>query len=462
MRSSASPPPAMIVTKLRRGHFHSSIEAKRIYAKLNGAEVTDEVHAEIRAAISKMEVLEKARKTGSFVYRITPPGWLRDYLDYCVSSESPYVFHLLAALALLSHHIGRKMYDYLPGQSVFAPLSVFLCSPAGKARRGQATLQMGKVAKAARSTVYEGTATPERLIDIMMEQPHLLFVSEEASVLLNPKEYQKDIVPQLCRVIDGDDVFGIGRHTKARTNAVENPCVNLMLTSSPGMFPQMPIETIKGGLFSRLIMAWEDRMEREIAFPERIMSEKEVNKRAKDLAKDLRVIGRKATGKLKWQGSVANYYSAWYSDNNRAMDAVDDKLTSWYSRKPAHLKRVIMAFLAAQGRGTRVDQVTLDRAIGLLDYLEQNIIAIYRQASTSPGEKKKFKIITELTRNSYEMKKSALYTKCVNWFTNVKEFDQHVEDLREMGQIEYGMSKNKGKGRRAKIIRLVRGGRSSE
>lgn len=422
------------IDRLKKGKFMSGQEARRVLARSHGLTETD--IAIIHAQIAQRELEEETLSEDRRVWDVLPPGWFRKYLYYCRSSESPWIFHAMNSMALMSHHIGRRVFFHLPGQNVYAPISVFLCSPAGLAGRGQSVAQMAHVAVRAGSKLEVDTATPETLVTMLAEKPHLMFVSEEASLLLNPKDYMSDVTQQLCRLVDGDDELGIRRSTKKDgTITASKTTLNLLLSSSPAMLQSMPKTAISGGLMSRVILVWSFPTNRCIPIPEEVMSPAQLELEAKSLAEDLKVAAGQAFGKLLYAGNVKRYYEHWQADVLKAGKVAPEKMSHWYGRKRPHLHRIVMSMLASQGKGVSVDQDTLDRAIALLDILERKMNHVYRSAGQSQIERKVQAVIDTLQKRGGQLEHSKLAPLVWHHFKDAADFETTIDRMKGLGFI---------------------------
>lgn len=448
----------IILRKLLDGEFASAKEARRVLLDAEAHGVDDEKLKQARLVVSRLELEEAQKEQFERLFDIAPKGWFRDYLKYCKASESPMLFHLMNAITLASHHVSRRRYFFLTGQNIYAPVSVFLCSPAGLAGRGQSIAQLGRVVRHARSKVLIDKATPEGLLKYLAENPHTLFISEEASLLLNPKDYMSDMTQTLCRLVDGDDVFGVGELTKAAgATAIKGVTLNMLLSSSPGMLISMPRTAISGGLLSRLILVWAHRTERMVPFPDDVVSEEEHERKAKELGTTLRERTRKLkTAPIKYIGSTKRYYALWYTDNSRMKASASSKMTHWYGRRAAHLHRICATMEAINTGSWEISQDTLDRTIALIDVVEEEMENVYRSASLSLPEQRMQAVINCLAGKGGVATPSEVYASVYGKFDRREQFDQLVADLVDLKFVCFEKFTRRKGARPVKVLRLLR------
>lgn len=450
------------IVKLKKGAFHCANEARRVLEMAESRMSEYERHAAL-AKIAEMELHEKLVSAEERVEELIPEGWFKKYLEFCKSSESPKVFHLLNALALFSHHIGRKAWFHLPGMKVYAPISVFLGSPAGMGRRGQSVSQLARIAKKAGSKIKNDTITPERLMLAVSEMPHMLFIAEEASMLFSSKDYMQGMSPLVCRLLDGDDELGVSKETKSWEGNIRGVCMNVLLTSSPGMLGDMSRSAVQGGVMSRLICGWSPGKGRSIPIPSDVMNPKREEMLASELAMELKQLTKKTGqkwGALRYEGSVKKYYVEWYNYTDMmARERVSDKMSHWYARKAAHLHRLNISLLKSTGdSGMVVTQEVLDRSIALLDFVEVGSANLYAHASLTAHEKKRQVIVDSLARCSGKRCDASRFLARVHHhFANQAELREHMEMLQDIGYVKIVRTKQvgfkRGKGRTEYVLK---------
>lgn len=441
--SNIHPPPGgYLLKKLREGKFYTTKQAERMLKHIT-PEAKDML--QIKSRIMEKELERQSMSLDDWIYHLTPNGWFKEYLDYTISSESPDVFHLFASLALVSHTIGRSIKFYLPGQTIYAPISVFLCSPAGKAQRGQSIGIMSKVAIRANAEVETDTVTPEALVDLLSKRAHILFISEEASLMLSKKDYQSDATQVICRLLDGDDHYGINRRVKSGKTNVNKSTLNMLLTSSPKMFESMNPAAIGGGLMSRMILVWASNRGQLAPFPEKIMQERELIERANELAKDLVYMRKSYTGfnSIEFPTLVRQFYEQWYADNDDEGSQASESMSHWYSRKAGHVLRILMCFMAANGY-EKISQDHLDRVLAILETIEPGIEGIYSRMSDNPFEKKRNMILETMNRHGKEISVGDLWPRVKHGFRDNLEFKETIRTLQEFGMIMKISVKGKG------------------
>lgn len=395
-----------------------------------------------------------------FLFDLVPEGWLRDYLSYASIGESPLIFHLMTACALLGHKVGRRVYRFLHGNVIWPTLNVFLVSPAGLAGRGETIAVMNRIAQRSNASIVADAITPEGLVDALIENPHRLLVAEEAAQVLNRREYMATMTQLLCQVLDCTD-FGVTRRTKGGGISKTDPITaNAIFSSSPKMFEGMPSHALGGGMWSRFIFVFEHFKERTIPFPDDLLTMKQRNEREQALAESLletvKVFGNpREPTKLKYSGRAKQEYDAWYRDNDRATRAATDEMSSWYSRKRVHVNKLMMLLLASSRCKPVVMSWTLETTLAIISHIEEKQVFAYAHASSNPEEKKRQVVLDSLMRSKGgEMRHSDMWRRVRGAFLNNADFERVITGLEEDGTIERRRVKPKLGGRTLTIYEL--------
>lgn len=456
--------------KLMKGGFWSSREMERVLRHAEN-ELSEEEKQQVYLHIAELELTEteiRATQSGQEDYvKEIAPGWFKRYVEYGEMGESPNVFNLFLAMALASHLIGKRRFFELPGQNIYAPLSVMLSSPAGRARRGQAFSIMsdvfGHVNKRLKGEVIRDRDTPEGMIEKLKINPHAFVIAEEGQTLLSKKDYMGGMTALLCRMLDGDDKGGFEWSSKAEGKvSIKGLCANAVIGSSPKMIQGMPAEAIGGGLMSRMLLVWAWKAPRVIALPYRQTDDfgEVVEKAPKELAKELseRIRGLE-THRIEYSGACGRYYKVWYDDNDKMADACTTNMQHWYARRGAQLHRLCAVMEAVDTGSWDISQETLDRGIALLEHVEAGVEHVYRGISENPREGRVQTIIDSLTRNGGRMVRSKLWANTYGKFNGGKEqFEKTLEEMQEMGLVSQRREKlNQLSNRKSHVVKLLRG-----
>jgi hypothetical protein len=346
--------------------------ARSLVKDLEGKGDTGEVAA-ILALASAIEIEQALPRTTLF--ELVPPGWLRDYLSFHQLSEAPDSFHLFAGIALLTNALGKQMRYLVGTEFIYAPLSIFIISPAGQARRGDVIRGVKAIAAQAGLSTLNGAVTPEGLVNHMEGEPHTLLLAEEAAALLSKVEYMKDMPRLLCELID---MTPVDRKLKGERINIPNPVFSCILSCAPSWITDaMPKTAVGGGLFSRVVLVVEDARQRLHPFPYKLATAEAVVNMQMKLGRDLRDAVDQSAGQLTWSTEAEKVWEDFYNDNDRSMRSADDKKAIYYARKPVHVIKMVMGLTASAGLGMECSEGTLETALALLRMVEERMDSIY-------------------------------------------------------------------------------------
>lgn len=384
------------------------------------------------AAIREVEEVPHSR-TFNRIYDILPEdSWLRAYMKHFERSEAHSLFIAFCGLALLGNALGRRMCLPFSGSIVYPLINIFLMSPAGVARRGEAVKPTIRIAKAAYLTVMQNRFTTEALLSLLRDDPHLFIVAEEASTLFGSKDYQSGIAQTLCQVLDcSDDEFTTKKEGKV---SVENITASGIFSSAPSWFRTMPQEVLTGGLLSRCLIIYVTTRDHTEYFPWKL----EINPLLGEqkLGKSLAGLAKKAPkGFCRSTSGFDRLWRRVRDDCDRSAIEAHGKMSSWYARKPTHVLKVCMV-LSAHQEEPLLNEDMLDRSLALIHIAEAHMSQAYKQIGLDRHNQKLEIIMGELEKVGGYYRHYLLYRKVGDAFKDSKDFLDTVERGLHLGWIE--------------------------
>lgn len=398
------------------------------------------------AEIAAIEVAELSAPKKRGLLDILPEGWLRDYVALCQVLEAPDTFHFFAGLAVFSQAIGRNVGYSIGLEMIYAPINVFLISPAGAARRSGAIIAAREIARDTGINIIQDTVTPEGLLAAIRDEPATLLAVDEAANLLNKTDYMAQMSQILCTLLDCGPRFD--RTLKATRHVIEKPTVNVLMGCAPEwIVTSMPRSATGGGLFSRMLLIFEKTRARDLPFASEIAEPEAVA-----VIRDRLVSGLKAISQSFATPSRLNYvpgptkekYREFYINNGKH-EIDDEKMAIYMTRKPAHLNRLIMNLLASEGRKDMiVDETTYDTAMAILAMVEEGMQKAYQNTALERHGQIAQKMVLVLEKtNGTGMGHSELLRKTG---LSAKEFKDTIDTLIDAGDVvrEDKLVPNKG------------------
>jgi len=423
---------SQFLEELKSGAFPIK-SARRILSQLDGRMSADE-KAEAITLISTQEASERIAGKRPSLFDIVPPGWLHDYLSFSQISEAPDAFHLFSGMAVLSHLISRRMWFPVGTLNLYPPLSIFLVSPAGQARRSSAVRTAVDIGRLGGASVIQDTMTPEGLIDWLRAEPSTLIVADEAATILSKTDYMSQMPQILCTLLDCPSVFQ--RKLKAEVVAIHRPTVNALIGCAPEWIEtSMPKAALGGGLFSRMLLVYEENRKRLIPFPDDTTDAASIERMSNSLARSLAALTSHDFGLMAYTPTAKEEFAAFYADVERQMGEVNDRFRIYLSRKHVHLHRIVMSLLISGGHGNTANSDILARGLALLSFIERNMLRAYRTAGLEKPAMHQARVLRAVDRAGGRIDRSSLLRSVAGGLT-ARELDETIGVLVEMGALE--------------------------
>lgn len=384
---------------------------------------------------------KKQRQSGEIV-KLIPNGWLLDYLQFTQVNEAPDSFHLFAGVAMMTHLIGRQMWYSLGTLNLYCPVSVFLVSPPGAARRSTAIKTAVRVGGAAAS-VLQDTVTPEGLIDWLQTQTTTLIVADEAATILSKSEYMSMMPQLMCSLLDCPDNFE--RKLRGIHYRIPKPTVNALIGCAPEwILSAMPKTALGGGLFSRLLVVYEERRKRLIPMPELEVDQKLSDEMVGSLSRQLVDLTEQVRGRLVYTKAAQEIFSRFYIENDREIQKVDEKIGIYYMRKPEHVHRMVMALLASGGKGCTAGEDDLIQALAILRSIESGMTTAYQTAGLERPGRDQQRVLAILEKAGGRADHSFILQRVSNTMTT-QDLSKVMETLYDQGVVALRTREGKGK-----------------
>lgn len=441
---------------LKRGRFSTRLDAARKIVRDLGPALLDEEQVEAFTLIAQIEGDKTAYDHAAFLDLI-PDGWFKRYFHARQASEAPILFHFCCALAVLSHKLNRTVDFWLDGYSLYPPTSVFIVGPAGLSQKSSAIEPARRIARMADTRIIKDIVSPEGLMRELGKNNDALLVATEAGTMLTTREYQSDLPKLLLVLFDMPDEPIEKTLAKGTFRIPAMSCVSGLFATAPAAFRSMPREVIGGGFLSRMLVVFEQGSEKTIPFPEDVMRRKHVEKLDAELAEELIELADRKYEPLRYRGAAKRTYDAFYADVKRAGRDAGEKVSNWFGRKAAHLHRIVMNLQASMGKGMSPTVDTLNRAVAIVETIEERMQFAYKHAAQGLYEGKRQSILDALDRAGGSKDYSSLLRGVGGRFRDTNEFKDQLELLVENNLIR--TRKVKGRGARAKVmIELLRRG----
>jgi len=291
------------------------------------------------------------------------------------------------------------------GMITFYPnMYVVLVAPPGKARKGTAMgpglnfLNDLGIRLAAEATTREGLikwlgGSNDTIVhpDGRTEfHASLTIYSEELTVFLGYQNRQ--LINDLT---DWYDCRGrwTYRTKNMGTDDIIGVWVNLLGATTPDMIQSsMPIETIGGGLASRMVFVYEHKREKIV--PMTFQTKEELELRDL-LQKDLEQI-HILQGDFKITKGFLDMWIDWYTHQGENPPFIDEKFAGYMERRPTHVLKLSMILNAARTNSMLLDVEDFTQALSIISATEVKMPLTFGGVGKSSFSDTTQKVMTEI------------------------------------------------------------------
>lgn len=391
---------------------------------------------------------------GEVLAKVADKGFLRSYVDNCRNTtDAPPEYHIAVGLSILGAAMGNSVrIRAYGGLTVFPNLWMLLIAPSGLMRKSTA-LYIGKnlLQDSVPMRVLPDDWTPEKLIDVLTENPAGLLVVSEFTRLLEQfnKEYMGGAMQMLTELHDNPSRW-VKERTKTKKKIIEEPAVSLLgATTLDWLQESVQAKDLRGGFLARfLFLPATDRGQ-----PVKLQS---ASRHAVWLAqKDHLVNVAELRGEANYD-DVFDVYEDWLGPYQMGAEMKmrgDDRhadLIGLYSRSGVTALRLAMIFQASRRPQLRVTPEAMKDATTFLEYVHQATSRVAMGFTDSWVGSQRQKVL-QLVEAHGEMKKSELLRKLQH--LKVQQLDSILTTLLQAKMLRKETKDSEG-GRRAEVFRL--------
>ena len=346
-----------------------------------------------------MATLDLEQEAPGGAPRLCTEGMLEEYLRYSSYQESPMDFHMWTCISMIAIALGRDAYVNWGAWQIFPNLFVILVGESAITHKSTAIRMGVKPMKKALPKVH-GTGqkmSPEALIKYLTELSKsegeavaYLNVSE-LSVLLGKQKLDDSLIKLLTDLWDSDDEhvsFTIGRGEEV----IHNVCLNMIAGTTPDWLKNsIPIESLEGGFFSRLILVQRPPTGQKNARP---MMRQEHHDSLNRFIHDLSQVARlKGNFTITPDGEEA--YDNWYYNHNHPEKA-ESFMRGYYGRKGDFVIKISMCLSASMDDTKVIRSEHINAAITILNENEEFTKNIVKFMGTTEDGAKHFKVLNKI------------------------------------------------------------------
>lgn len=370
--------------------------------------------------------------------------WIEDYLKYTEETEPPILYKEWTAASTIAAALQRKC--WLPwgiDDTIFPNLYVVLVGPPGATRKGTAMKTGIKLLREIGINLAPKSVTREALIKVIEDNNaetalqskevihhcSLSIFSPELTVFLG-----HDDGPFLAALTDWYDCDDVWEYlTKNQgVNNILNIWVNLMGATTPSLIQRaLPLNTIGGGLASRIIFVFEDEIGKIVPAPFETPSEIALRS---SLVIDLGSI-HSIKGKFSFTKDCMDLWIDWYTNMHKNMPKMPPTFDGYLSRRQTHVRKLAMIMSASRGNDTTITVEDFNRG---LDMLKRTEVKMPRTFLGFGGAKNSPLLMALLAYIAKKKKvlSSDIYSDFHGYIESVRHLKEVLEVLRAQNAIK--------------------------
>ena len=322
--------------------------------------------------------------------------WISSYMQFTDNTEPPELFRFWTAISVIASALQRKCFVQWGSSLLFYPnLYIVLVGPSG-VRKGTAMNpgfdlieDVGKIKTAAQATSLQ--ALIRRLKETNYQDPDLntgkmqfhssmTIFSKEFTVFLG--YHNRELMSALCDWYDCDRRWTYETIARKKEEII-GVWVNLFGATTPSLIrSSLPMDAIGGGLTSRIIYIYEEKIGKMVLLPMETEGERELRK---SLLHDLDKITL-LSGQFKYTNGFLDLWSSWRVEADKHPPFYDDRFEGYISRRPNHIMKISMVMSVS--RGGNENQMTLttadlERAVEVLEEAELKMQGVFKGVGRS-------------------------------------------------------------------------------
>ncbi len=316
------------------------------------------------------------------------PDWLDGFMELTENSEPPILFRKWAGISTIASALQRKVRVELGISLTFYPnLYIVLVGPSAT---GKGTVmkfasdiisQIPAIKLSAQATslqalirrMKENNLTDVDLVTGKQEyHSSLTIFSTEFTVFLG--YHNQELIAALCEWYDCQERWSYETIARKKEEVI-GVWVNLFAGTTPDSIQaSLPIESIGGGLTSRIIFVVEERREKLVIVPTK--SEYEIDLQQK-LINDLESITL-LSGKMEYTKGFIDVYTEWCRNAAANPPFYDRKFDGYCGRRRKHLLTLSMICSASHSDEMIMTADDIERAAKLLSEVELKMGRVFK------------------------------------------------------------------------------------
>lgn len=333
-------------------------------------------------------------------------NWLKTYIDYTITQESPEEFHLWTGMSLIAASVGRDIRLMPKGsflENTFPNLYIILIGASGEVRKSTTYNMSRPLFKAAFPDyeVFTEVASIQKLVLDMYEhqvatsKAYAYILADELHVLLSRVKQDPLLVSTLTRLYDCPEDEGGSRTISRGVQTLSNVEMNFFATTTPRWLRlALPSDVIGGGFTSRVIFVYADFCDKKNLWA---MKPKGHEKMFENLVLDLRKIST-LKGYMVYNQEAREWFEKWYSGYDEHSLA-PEALTGYFARKHIHIAKVATVLSLSRNDSMEITLRDLQMSKDILEGQEQHLGKVINMLQATAVGDINSKVLSIIARN---------------------------------------------------------------
>lgn len=339
---------------------------------------------------------------------------------------------MFGALSVLGAAVGRKCWFADDYRKLWPMLNLLLIGPSGIGKSSAIELNQSLLLQLDpkdRPQFIIGSASPEKLHEDLVVQPHAILYASELANFFNRQRYMEGMIPYVTELLD---CRPIERRTKSgNIQHISAPETTIVGGSTPEWLQEaLPDNAIGGGFLPRFLLVMENSRRQRIPNAEMALSKTEwkqtLETRDNAYAEFKHVVAA-AEGAIRFADfGVTDVYSSWYL----AHKAPTNHLAPFAARAPEMIKRMAM-LIAISCMRDGITEADLACAVAMYGYVENKLSEVVIPKS----QMGKLSALVEASIPYYGATEGEIFHAMKN-FIPANEVDRYLYSLLRSGDVE--------------------------
>lgn len=384
-------------------------------------------------------------------------GWIDKFVLYTENTEPPDLYKEWVAVFTVAAALKRKVWvEWSLDERIYPNLYVVLVGPPGRCRKGTAIRPAVSLIRdlgiklAAKSITREALIRELEDVQDMTQAADKSFITHSSLNILSPELTvflgygNNQLIMDLTDWYDCDDNWEYRTKTQGN-NEIAGVWVNLLGATTPKSIQRaLPLESISGGLASRIIFVYEDRRSKKIpdpfVTPEQLVLRKEL----------LLELGRiqQMSGQFKLTPEAMDRWTEWYITMEKTAPHMPPTFEGYVNRRQTHVRKLSMVLSASRSKDMAITLQDFNNAVDLLERTEVKMARTFAGLGTS----KNSELIVDLMEYISSVGEVSIKTVYGDFYGYI-EGPRHFQELLHVLTAQ-GFCKTEPRGRETFLIYL--------